>query len=104
MHAGTSCRRLLWRGPRVLTAIVAAFAASWRFSNCAVRAGNHRNKGTIKIKTVEIKTKVFLESILPTTMALDSARHARAALASSSAASSSTSTFGKMALAASSKL
>ena len=65
-------------------ATVAKFAASRRDSNCTVRAGDHRNKGAIKIKTVEIKIKMFLESILPATMALDSASRARAALASSS--------------------
>ena len=65
---------------------VATFVASQRDSNCNVRAGDHRNKGAIKIKTVEIKIKVFLESILPATMVLDSASHARAALASSSMA------------------
>ena len=74
------------RGPRALTAIVATFAACWRDSNCTVRAGDHRNKRTIKIKTVEIKIKVFLESILPTTMGSDSASRARAVLASSSMA------------------
>ena len=72
------------RGPRALMVAIATFAASWRNSNCTVRAGDHRNKGTIKIKTVEIKVKMFLESILPTTMALDSSSRARAALASSS--------------------
>ena len=54
-----------------MTAVVAMFTASWRDSNCIVRASNHRNKRAIKIKTVEIKIKVFLESILPTTMASD---------------------------------
>jgi len=65
---------------------VAMFATSWRDSNCTVRAGDHRNRRAIKIKMVEIKIMVFLESILPATMASDSASHARAALASSSAA------------------
>ena len=74
------------RGPRALMASVAAFAASWRDSNCTIRAGDHRNRRAIKIKIVEIRIKVFLESILPTTMMLDSASHARAALASSSVA------------------
>ena len=74
------------RGPRALTAIVATFASSWRDSNCTVRAGNHRNKRAIKIKTMEIRIRVLLESILPATMASDSANQARAALASSSAA------------------
>ena len=66
----------MMRGPRALTAAVAMFVASWRFSNYTVRAGDHRNKGTIKRKTVEIKLKVFLESILPTTMASNSASRA----------------------------
>ena len=74
------------RGARVLTAAVATFAASWRDSNYTVKASDHGNRRAIKIKTVEIKIKEFLESILPTTMASDLASHARAALASSSAA------------------
>ena len=80
------CRRLLRRGPRALTATVAAFAASWRFSNWTIRAGIYRNKGAIKRNIVEIEIRVFLEFILPATMASDSANHAQAALASSSAA------------------
>ena len=64
------------REPRALMATVATFATSWRVSNCTIRAGDHRNKGAIKIKTVEIETKVFLEFLLPTTMASDSANHA----------------------------
>ena len=71
------------KGPQALTAAVATFAASWRFSNCAVRAGNHRNKGAIKTRTVEIETRVFLEFILPTIMVSDLANRTRAALASS---------------------
>ena len=67
-------------------AAVVVFAASRRHSNYTVRADNHRNKGAIKIKVVEIRRRVFLEFILPTTMASDSASHARAALASSSVA------------------
>ena len=73
-------------GARALMATVATFTSSWRDSNCTIRAGDHRNKGTIKIKTVEIRRRVFLEFILPITMVLDSASHARAALASSSVA------------------
>ena len=57
-------------------AAIAAFTASWRFSNCTIRAGDHRNKEDIKAKTVEIRRRVFLEFILPATMALDLARHA----------------------------
>ena len=71
-------------GPRALTVIVATFAASWRFSNCTIRAGDHRNKEDIKTKPVGIKIKVLLESILPATMASDLASHAREALAPSS--------------------
>ena len=74
------------RGPRALMITVATFATSWRDSNCIVRAGDHRNKEDVKAKTMEIKIKVFLKSILPATMALDSASHARAVLASSSMA------------------
>ena len=74
------------RGPQALIAAVATFTASWRDSNYTVRAGDHKNRKAIKIKAVEIKIKVFLKSILPTTMASDSASRARAALASSSAA------------------
>ena len=74
------------KGPRALTAAVAAFAASWRFPNYTVRASNHKNKETDKTKVEKIRIEVFLESILPTTMALDSTNRARAALVSSSAA------------------
>ena len=74
------------RGAPALTTTVATFAASWRDSNCTVRVGNHRNRRTIKIKTVEIRIKMFLESILPATIVSDSASRTRAALASSSAA------------------
>ena len=75
---------MLRRGPRALTAAVAVFAASWRFSNCTVRASNHKNKRAIKTRIMEIEIRVFLEFILPATMASDSASHARVALASSS--------------------
>ena len=74
------------REPRALMATIATFTASWRVSHCTVRDSNHRSKGAIKIKTVEIKIRVFLKSILPATMALDSSSHARATLTSSSAA------------------
>ena len=36
---------------------MAAFAASWRDSNCAVRDDNHKNKKTIKIKIMEVGVK-----------------------------------------------
>ena len=68
---------------RALMAAVATFAASWRFSNYTVRAGNHRNKETIKTKVEKVRTEVFLESIIPATMASDSANHDRATLVSS---------------------
>jgi len=74
------------KGSWALTAAVATFAASWRFSNCTIKAGNHGNKGAIKAKTGEIETKVFLEFLLSTTMASDSANYARTTLVSSSAA------------------
>jgi len=64
----------------------AAFTTNWRDSNCTIRAGNHRNRKTIKIKTEEIRMEAFMELILPATVASDSASHARTALASSSLA------------------
>jgi len=63
---------------------VDTFVASWRDSNCTVRASDHRNNRDIKIKVVETRRRVFLEFILPATMESDSASRARAALASSS--------------------
>ena len=83
MRARMSCRWLLRRGPWALMAAIAAFAASWRFYNCTVRVDNHRNKETVKTKVEKIRTEVFLESILPATMVLDSANHTQAALVSS---------------------
>ena len=50
------------------------------------QAGSYINKGVIKTRTVEIEIRVFLEFILPATMASDSVSHVRAALASSSTA------------------
>ena len=72
--------------PQALTASTAAFAVSWRDSNCAIRADNHENKKTVKMKIMEVRTKAFMGFILPATMALDSASRAQTALASSSAA------------------
>jgi len=66
-----------------LMAAVATFTASWRFSNYTVRADNHKNKETIKTKVENIRTDVFLESILLATMASNSANRAREALVSS---------------------
>ena len=74
------------KGPHALTAVVAAFAASWRFSNYTVRDGNYRSKESVKTKEEKIRTDIFLESILLTTMASDSANRAQAALVSSSTA------------------
>ena len=71
---------------QALIAFMATFAASWRDSNYAARADNHENKKTVKMKIMDDKTKAFMEFILPTTMASDSASHARTALASSSIA------------------
>jgi len=85
-RAGTSWRWALMKGPQALTTTIAAFAASWRFSNCTVRADDHKNKVDIKAKTEEIRRRVFLEFILPATIVSDSASRARAALASSSVA------------------
>ena len=53
------------KGPRALMAAIAAFAASWRFSNGTVRDSDHRNKEDIKTKTVEIKIKVFWHQSYP---------------------------------------
>ena len=73
--------RELW----ALTASTTAFATSYRDSNCIVKADDHRNGGTIKIKTVEIRIKISLKPVLPVTMASNSTSHAQTALASSSA-------------------
>ena len=51
--------------PRALTAPTATFAASWRDSNCTVRAGNHMTKKTIKIRTREIKMRRSWNSSYP---------------------------------------
>ena len=74
------------REPRALTTSAATFAASWRDSSCTVRASNHRNRETIKMKAVEIRMEAFMELILPAIAVSDSASHAQMALASSSAA------------------
>ena len=84
MRAGMSCKWLMSRGPQVLTADEAAFAASWTFSNCTIRASNQRDKKIVKKGAVKIRVRVFLELSLPATMASDSANLARAALVSSS--------------------
>ena len=57
MRTGTSWRRASIGEPRALTASTVAFIASWRDSNCAVRADNHKNKKTIKIKIMNIRVK-----------------------------------------------
>ena len=62
------------------------FDASWRDSNCTIRAGDYRNRRAINIEAMEIRMEAFLEFILPTTMASDLASHAQTTLASSSAA------------------
>ena len=36
---------------------MAAFAASWRDSNCAIRANNHENKKTVKMKIMEVRVR-----------------------------------------------
>ena len=69
-----------------MTASAVAFAARWRDSNYTVRAGDHKNRRTIKMKTVEIRMEAFLEFILPATVASHSASQARMALAFSSMA------------------
>ena len=40
-----------------MMASTATFTASWRDSNCAVRADNHKNKKTIKMKIMEVGVK-----------------------------------------------
>ena len=40
-----------------MIASMAVFTASWKDSNYAVRADNHRNKKTIKMKTMEVSVK-----------------------------------------------
>ena len=45
------------REPWALTASTVAFTASWRDSNCAVRADNHKNKKTVKVKIMEVRVK-----------------------------------------------
>ena len=67
-------------------ASMAAFVASWRDSNCTVRAHDCRNRRVVNIKDNGNRSEVFLEFVLPATMELDSDSHARTALASSSAA------------------
>jgi len=74
------------RGPGALMAAIAMFTASRRDSNYTIRAGDHRNRRAINIKTMKIRIKVFLEFILTTTMVSDLASCARTALSSSSAA------------------
>ena len=43
--------------PWALTASTAVFAASWRDSNYNVKADNHKNKKTIKMKIMEVGMK-----------------------------------------------
>ena len=43
--------------PRALMASTAAFAANWRDSNYVVKADNHKNKNTIKMKIMEVGVK-----------------------------------------------
>ena len=69
--------------PRALIASTAAFVASWRDSNYAIKANNHENKKTVKMKIMEVRAKAFMGFILPATMASDSASRARTTLASS---------------------
>ena len=40
-----------------MTVSMAAFAASWRDSNYAVRADNHENKKTVKMKIMEVRVR-----------------------------------------------
>ena len=66
----------MMREPRALTASMAAFTASWRDFNCTVKADDHRNGRTIKIRIVEIRIEASLKFVLPATMASDSASRA----------------------------
>ena len=59
-----------------MMASAATFAASWRDSNCTIRASDYRNRRAINIEAMEIRMEVFLEFILPATMASDSASRA----------------------------
>ena len=43
--------------PRALTVSMATFIASWRDSNCAVRADDHKNKKTVKMKIIEVRVR-----------------------------------------------
>ena len=45
------------REPRTLTTFKATFTASWRDSNYAVRADNHKNKKTVKMKIMEVRVR-----------------------------------------------
>ena len=40
-----------------MTASMAVFTASWRDSNYAARADNHKNKKTVKMKIMEVRVK-----------------------------------------------
>ena len=40
-----------------MTVSMAVFAASSKDSNCAVRADNHENKKTVKMKIMEVRVK-----------------------------------------------
>ena len=40
-----------------MTTSMAALAASWRDSNCAIRVDNHENKKTVKMKIMEVGVK-----------------------------------------------
>ena len=44
-----------------MTASTAVFTASWRDSNYAVRADNHKNKKTVKMKIMEVRVKSLHE-------------------------------------------
>ena len=54
-------------------AAISTFAASWRFSNCTIKASNQRGKKIVKKRAVKIRMRVFLELGLLATMASDSA-------------------------------
>ena len=66
-----------------MTAALATFVPSWRFSNYTIRASKQRGKKIVKKGAVKIRMRVFLELGLPATMVSDSTNFIGAALVSS---------------------
>jgi hypothetical protein len=81
-----SWRRLISKGPLALTAIVATFVATWRFSNRTVKADKQGNQEVKKMVFKEWEQGFSFEQWnLHTTMASASASRALGACVSSSA-------------------